>query len=70
MEFKPECPVCHLPMSIDLDQDAIEVDTTNRQGFLSRIDPTKARTSTKIEALCVLLLGAYLRAVLTRGDDP
>ncbi|GAA5889608.1 hypothetical protein JCM8208_001072 [Rhodotorula glutinis] len=51
IEFKPECPVCHLPMSIDLDQDAIEVDETNRQGFLARIDPTKSRTSTKIEAL-------------------
>ncbi|KWU47464.1 hypothetical protein RHOSPDRAFT_13888 [Rhodotorula sp. JG-1b] len=51
VEYKPECPVCHLPMSIDLDQDAIEVDETGRQGFLARIDPTKARTSTKIEAL-------------------
>ena len=36
---------------VDLDQDAIEVDDTGRQGFLSRLDPTKARTSTKIEAL-------------------
>ncbi|BGP47216.1 DNA repair protein rad16 [Rhodotorula kratochvilovae] len=51
VEFKPECPVCHLPMSIDLEQDAIEVDETGRQGFLARIDPTKSRTSTKIEAL-------------------
>ncbi|GAA5823589.1 hypothetical protein JCM11251_000689 [Rhodosporidiobolus azoricus] len=51
VEHRPECPVCHLPMSIDLDQDAIEVDETGRQGFLSRIDPTKSRTSTKIEAL-------------------
>ncbi|GAA5855624.1 hypothetical protein JCM8547_001622 [Rhodosporidiobolus lusitaniae] len=51
VEFKPECPVCHLAMSIDLDQDALETDETGRQGFLSRIDPTKSRTSTKIEAL-------------------
>ncbi|GAA6031112.1 hypothetical protein JCM8097_004009 [Rhodosporidiobolus ruineniae] len=51
LEHQPECPVCHLPISIDLDQDAVEVDTTGRQGFLSRIDPTKSRTSTKIEAL-------------------
>ena len=36
---------------VDLDQDGIEVDDTGRQGFLSRLDPTKARTSTKIEAL-------------------
>ncbi len=47
----PDCPVCNQPISIDLDQEAIEQDDTNRQGFLSRIDPTKARTSTKIEAL-------------------
>jgi len=48
---KPDCPVCNQPITIDLDQEAIEADDTNRQGFLSRIDPTKARTSTKIEAL-------------------
>lgn len=36
---------------VDLDQDAVEVDDTGRQGFLSRLDPTKTRTSTKLEAL-------------------
>jgi hypothetical protein len=51
---KPQCPVCNLPISIDLEQEAIEQDTTGRQGILSRLDPTKARTSTKIEALCVV----------------
>ncbi|KAM0746618.1 hypothetical protein T439DRAFT_293915 [Meredithblackwellia eburnea MCA 4105] len=49
---RPECPVCHNSMSIDLDQEAIEQDTTGRQGILSRLDPSKDRTSTKIEALC------------------
>ncbi|GAA6012147.1 hypothetical protein JCM10207_005148 [Rhodosporidiobolus poonsookiae] len=51
IEHKPECPVCHLAMSIDLDQEAIEIDETGRQGILSRIDPMKSRTSTKMEAL-------------------
>ncbi|GAA5937456.1 DNA repair protein RAD16 [Sporobolomyces koalae] len=51
VEFKPECPACHSPLTVDLDQDAIEVDDTGRQGFLSRLDPTKSRTSTKLEAL-------------------
>ncbi|SGY78862.1 BQ5605_C008g04976 [Microbotryum silenes-dioicae] len=48
---KPLCPVCNIPITIDLDQAAIEQDTTGRQGILSRLDPTKTRTSTKIEAL-------------------
>lgn len=51
LEQKPECPVCHLHITVDLDQEAIEQDTTGRQGILARIDPSKDRTSTKIEAL-------------------
>ncbi|GAA5920023.1 hypothetical protein JCM1841_000383 [Sporobolomyces salmonicolor] len=51
VEHRPECPACHSPLTVDLDQDAIVTDTTGRQGFLARIDPTKSRTSTKIEAL-------------------
>lgn len=56
LEQEPQCPVCHLHMTIDLFQDAIEQDHEKegampKQGFLSRIDPSKYRTSTKIEAL-------------------
>ncbi|KAI5475780.1 DNA repair protein rad16 [Pseudohyphozyma bogoriensis] len=51
IEQRPVCPVCHVHMTIDLDQEAIEQDSTGRQGFLARIDPSKDRTSTKIEAL-------------------
>jgi DNA repair protein RAD16 len=44
--------VCHLPISIDLEADAIEGAASGaRQGILERIDPGKWRTSTKIEAL-------------------
>lgn len=47
----PECPVCRAKISIDLEQEAMQQDTTGRQGFLSRVDPSKMKTSTKIEAL-------------------
>lgn len=44
-------------MTIDITQDAIEQVGTEegapKQGFLSRIDPSKYKTSTKIEALLV-----------------
>lgn len=51
----PECPVCNSHLTIDLNQEPIEVDADNapRQGFLGRIDPSKYRSSTKIEALYV-----------------
>ncbi|KAH8920079.1 hypothetical protein BT69DRAFT_444286 [Atractiella rhizophila] len=54
IEQSPECPTCHQRMTIDLDQDPIEdekAQNTGRQGMLSAIDPSKWRTSTKIEAL-------------------
>lgn len=47
----PECPTCRTPITIDLGQDALEQDTSGRQGILARIDPSKMQTSTKIEAL-------------------
>lgn len=53
-EQEPECPVCHLPITIDLSQDALEDENLGpkaRQGVLDRLDPGKWRTSTKIEAL-------------------
>ncbi|PLW50416.1 hypothetical protein PCANC_07582 [Puccinia coronata f. sp. avenae] len=52
-EQEPECPVCHLPITIDLSQDALQDESSSkaRQGVLDRLDPGKWRTSTKIEAL-------------------
>ena len=42
IEQKPHCPVCNLHMTIDLDQEAIEQDTSGgRQGILGRLDPSK-----------------------------
>ena len=54
-EREAECVVCNLPLSIDLEQDAMEATgdqmKKGRQGMLERIDPSKWRSSTKIEAL-------------------
>ncbi|KAG8796960.1 DNA repair protein rad16 [Serendipita sp. 411] len=53
--IKPECPVCHLPLSIDLEAEAIEIsgESVNkaRQGILGRLDLDEWRSSSKIEAL-------------------
>lgn len=52
--MKPACPVCHLPLTIDLEAPALElteVTTTARQGILGRLDVDKWRSSSKIEAL-------------------
>ncbi|KAF8351074.1 SNF2 family N-terminal domain-containing protein [Amanita rubescens] len=54
LENNPACPVCHLPLTIDLDSPALEL-TENapiaRQGILGRLDIDSWKSSTKIEAL-------------------
>ncbi|EJD52675.1 hypothetical protein AURDEDRAFT_55390 [Auricularia subglabra TFB-10046 SS5] len=50
----PACPVCHLPLSIDLEAPALEIDEGSiqaRQGILGRLDVDNWRSSSKIEAL-------------------
>lgn len=50
----PDCPVCHVGISIDLEGEAIDVDEDKRkkkQGILGRLDIDKWRSSTKLEAL-------------------
>jgi len=53
--IQPECPVCHLPLTIDLEAEAIELseDQINKtkQGILGRLDLDGWRSSSKIEAL-------------------
>lgn len=53
---QPACPVCHLPLSIDLEAQALEFGeetrtTAGRQGILGRLDLDTWRSSSKIEAL-------------------
>ncbi|KAJ7163829.1 SNF2 family N-terminal domain-containing protein [Mycena crocata] len=54
IEHQPECPVCHLPLTIDLDAPALELEQNlpnARQGILGRLNLNTWRSSTKIEAL-------------------
>ncbi|ORX37998.1 SNF2 family N-terminal domain-domain-containing protein [Kockovaella imperatae] len=52
---KPECPVCHIEISIDLEAEAIDLTEGQgakaRQGILSRLNLDNWRSSTKLEAL-------------------
>jgi DNA repair protein RAD16 len=50
----PECPKCHIDLSIDMTQAALEIDSlvVKKNSIISRIDMSKWRSSTKIEALC------------------
>ncbi|OCF37035.1 hypothetical protein I316_00939 [Kwoniella heveanensis BCC8398] len=52
---KPECPVCHIEISIDLEAEAIDLEDGGnkkaRQGILSRLDLQNWRSSSKLEAL-------------------
>jgi DNA repair protein RAD16 len=49
------CPVCHIPLSVNLEAEALELaeDTANkaRQGILGRIELDIWKSSSKIEAL-------------------
>ncbi|KAH0839549.1 P-loop containing nucleoside triphosphate hydrolase protein [Lanmaoa asiatica] len=51
---QPECPVCHLPLTIDLEGPALELESTlpaARQGIIGRLNLDTWRSSSKIEAL-------------------
>lgn len=51
---QPACPVCHLPLTIDLEAPALEIEenvVALRQGILGRLDLDNWRSSSKIEAL-------------------
>ncbi|CCM03968.1 uncharacterized protein FIBRA_06124 [Fibroporia radiculosa] len=53
IEATPACPVCHLPLTIDLEAPALELEenVAPRQGILGRLDLDTWRSSSKIEAL-------------------
>ncbi|KAE8266127.1 hypothetical protein A4X09_0g6221 [Tilletia walkeri] len=49
-----ECPYCHANLAIDLEQETMDAprpEQNARQGLLSRLDLSKWRSSTKVEAL-------------------
>lgn len=52
--IQPACPVCHLPLTIDLEAASLEVAEIApnvRQGILGRLNLDNWRSSSKIEAL-------------------
>ncbi|KAG7096575.1 hypothetical protein E1B28_003995 [Marasmius oreades] len=54
IEQNPACPVCFVPLTIDLEAQALDLNEnlpSTRQGILGRLDLDKWRSSTKIEAL-------------------
>ncbi|KAJ8086065.1 DNA repair protein rad16 [Marasmius tenuissimus] len=54
IEQTPACPVCFVPLTIDLEAEALDLEENlpgARQGILGRLDLDKWRSSTKIEAL-------------------
>ncbi|KAF8629639.1 hypothetical protein AX15_003370 [Amanita polypyramis BW_CC] len=54
LDSNPSCPVCHLPLTIDLNAPALELEQnvpSARQGILGRLKLDTWRSSTKIEAL-------------------
>ena len=51
--MQPACPVCHLPLTIDLEAPALDLEENAkpRQGILGRLNLDEWRSSSKIEAL-------------------
>ncbi|KAH9483020.1 ATP-dependent helicase rhp16 [Psilocybe cubensis] len=66
----PACPVCHLPLTIDLEAPALvlEENMANvRQGILGRLNLDNWRSSTKIEALVEELSNLRLKDATTKS---
>jgi DNA repair protein RAD16 len=62
--------VCHVPLTIDLDAPALELDEntrTARQGILGRLDINSWRSSSKIEALIEELTNLRLQDATTKS---
>ncbi|KAJ7896017.1 DNA repair protein rad16 [Mycena olivaceomarginata] len=70
IEHQPGCPVCHLPLTIDLDAPALELEQNlpnARQGILGRLNLDTWRSSTKIEALVEELSNLRLQDATTKS---
>ncbi|KAF8211650.1 SNF2 family N-terminal domain-containing protein [Mycena galopus ATCC 62051] len=70
IEHQPHCPVCHLPLTIDLDAPALELEQNlpnARQGILGRLNLDKWRSSSKIEALVEELSNLRMQDATTKS---
>ncbi|KAG5639348.1 hypothetical protein H0H81_004069 [Sphagnurus paluster] len=69
-ESHPQCPTCHVPLTIDLEAPALELAETSskaRQGILGRLNLEKWRSSSKIEALVEELSNLRLQDATTKS---
>ncbi|KAF8164913.1 SNF2 family N-terminal domain-containing protein [Crassisporium funariophilum] len=70
LEHQPACPVCHVPLTIDLESPALELEeniTNSRQGILGRLNLDTWRSSSKIEALVEELSNLRLQDATTKS---
>lgn len=70
LEAQPDCPVCHVPLTIDLEAPALEIEETKpnaRQGILGRLNLDTWRSSSKIEALVEELSNLRLKDATTKS---
>ncbi|KAI6105334.1 SNF2 family N-terminal domain-containing protein [Pisolithus sp. B1] len=69
-DVSPECPICHLPLTIDLEAPALELAESApvaRQGILGRLDLDTWQSSSKIEALVEELSNLRLQDAATKS---
>ncbi|KAG5341019.1 hypothetical protein C0989_012223 [Termitomyces sp. Mn162] len=69
-EDTPKCPTCHLPLTIDLEAPALEIEESTikaRQGILGRLNLESWRSSSKIEALVEELSNLRLQDATTKS---
>ncbi|KAI6033862.1 SNF2 family N-terminal domain-containing protein [Pisolithus microcarpus] len=69
-DISPKCPICHLPLTIDLEGPALELAGSApaaRQGILGRLDLDTWQSSSKIEALVEELSNLRLQDAATKS---
>ncbi|KAG6896857.1 hypothetical protein C0992_005604 [Termitomyces sp. T32_za158] len=69
-EDTPKCPTCHLPLTIDLEAPALQIEESTikaRQGILGRLNFESWRSSSKIEALVEELSNLRLQDATTKS---
>ncbi|KAG1888839.1 SNF2 family N-terminal domain-containing protein [Suillus subluteus] len=69
-DMTPDCPVCHIALTIDLEAPALELEAnvpSARQGILGRLNIETWRSSSKIEALVEELSNLRLRDNTTKS---
>ncbi|KAF8841295.1 hypothetical protein BDN67DRAFT_901690 [Paxillus ammoniavirescens] len=69
-DINPKCPVCHLPLTIDLEAPPLELESNvpaARQGIIGRLNLDTWRSSSKIEALVEELSNLRMQDCTTKS---